>query len=249
MITAIIQARMGSTRLPGKVLLPLGDTTVLGHTMRQVKKAEKIGKVIIATSTEKDDDRIEAYCKETGIEVFRGSSNDVLDRYYKAAIAYGAENIARITADCPLIDPAVIDRVATEYEKGECDYISTGRVISTFPDGMDTEIFSFGALKTAWQEAKLPSEREHVTTFIWNHPERFRVIEVKNDRDLSSVRVVLDEERDYQVIKKIILQVPELSMKSVVHYIEAHSKVAKINDSIVRDEGYFKSLKQDEKTK
>ena len=249
MITTIIQARMSSTRLPKKVLLPLGDTTVLGHTVRQVRKAEKIGQVIVATSTGEDDDRIEAYCTQEGIKVFRGSLTDVLDRYYKTAEAYKAEHIARITSDCPLIDPVIIDRVATEYEKGTCDYISTGRITSTFPDGMDTEIFSFEALQSAWKEAKLPSEREHVTPFIWNHPERFRVIEMRNDRDLSSVRLTLDEERDYQVIKDIISNVANLSMESIVRYIEAHPEIAHINGSIIRDEGYHKSLKQDEEAK
>ncbi|MFA6279121.1 MAG: glycosyltransferase family protein [Candidatus Paceibacterota bacterium] len=249
MITAIIQARMSSTRLQNKVLLPLGDTTVLGHTVRQVKKAKKIERVIVATSTGKDDDQIEAYCKENGIEVSHGSLTDVLDRYYQTAVVCGSKHIARMTADCPLIDPAVIDRVATEYEKGECDYISTGRIISTFPDGMDTEIFSFKALEVAWKEAKLPSEREHVTPFIWNHPERFRVIEVRNDRDLSSVRLTLDEDFDYQVIREIVQNVPDLSLESIVRYIEKHPEIAKINGSIVRDEGYYKSLKQDEETK
>jgi len=249
MITAIIQARMGSTRLPGKVLLPLGDTTVLGHTVRQVKKAKKIGRVIVATSIDQSDDEIEWYCKENDIEVTRGSLQDVLDRYYQAAKARGAEHVARITADCPLIDPAVIDRVAGEYETSRCDYISTGRIKTTFPDGMDIEIFSFAALETAWKEAKFPSEREHVTPFIWNHGEHFRVIEVKNGSDLSAVRLTLDEDRDYAVIKEIVADVPELSMGHIVAYLKAHPEVAAQNASIVHEEGYYKSLKEDEKKK
>jgi spore coat polysaccharide biosynthesis protein SpsF len=249
MIIAIIQARMSSTRLPEKVLLPLGDTTVLGHTVRRVRGAQKIGRVVVATSSSADDDAIEAYCKKEGIEVYRGSLDDVLDRYYQTAVACDAESIARITADCPLIDPALIDRVAAEYEETGCDYISTGRIISTFPDGMDTEIFSFVALQTAWEEAKLPSEREHITTFIWNHPERFRVIEMKNDRDLSAIRLTIDEAADYQVLQTIVRDVPDLSMESIVRYIEDHPEIAKLNGSIIRDEGYFKSLKQDEDAK
>lgn len=249
MITAIIQARMGSTRLPGKVLLPLSDTTVLGHTVRQVRKAKKIGRVIIATSTNASDDAIELYCRQNNIEVTRGSLQDVLDRYYQAARRCGAEHIARITADCPLIDPAVIDRVAAEYEKGRCDYISTGRITTTFPDGMDTEIFSFKVLETAWKEAKLPSEREHVTPFIWNHQERFRVIEVKNGADLSAVRLTLDEEKDYTVLKRIVADVPELSMDTILAYLKAHPEVAAQNASIAHEAGYFKSLQEDEKTK
>lgn len=248
MITAIIQARMGATRLPGKVLLPLGDTTVLGHTVRQVRKAKKIGRVIVATSTEKSDDVVEVFCKKNNIEVVRGSLTDVLERYYKAAKARGAEHIARITADCPLIDPAVIDMVATRYEEGQCDYISTGRIKTTYPDGMDTEIFSFKALERAWKEAKLPSEREHVTPYIWNHPELFRVVEVTHDPDLSTLRLTLDEERDYVVLKDVVAHVPELTMDAIVAYLALHPEVAAQNASIVHEAGYFKSLQEDEKT-
>ncbi|MDO8518143.1 MAG: glycosyltransferase family protein [bacterium] len=249
MITAIIQARMGSTRLPGKVLLPLGYTTVLGHTVWQVKKAKKIGRVIVATSTEKEDDAIELFCKENDIKIFRGNLNDVLDRYYQCAKSVGAEDVCRITADCPLIDPAVIDQVVSEYEqgkeKGECDYISTGRTTTTFPDGMDTEIFSFTALEAAWRDATLHSEREHVTPFIWNHPKRFRVVEVRNDWDISAVRLTLDEQSDYQVLTNIVAHVPDLSMEAIVRYLEEHPEVAAINSPIVRDEGYQKSLHED----
>ncbi len=236
-------------RLPGKVLLPLGDTTVLGHTTRQVKKAKKIGRVIVATSTEKDDDAIELFCKDNSIEVFRGSLDDVLDRYWQCAKSVGAEDVCRITADCPVIDPAVIDQVASEYEKGKeekkCDYVSTGRTTTTFPDGMDTEIFSFKALEAAWREATLPSEREHVTPFIWNHPERFRVVEVRGGRDLSAVRLTLDEQNDYQVLTDIVAHVSDLSMEKIVRYLEEHPEVVAINHSIVRDEGYQKSLHED----
>ena len=249
MIVAIIQARMSSTRLPGKVLLPLGKGTVLEHTIGQVKKAKSIGRVVVATSDGADDDAIAALCEKVGVPVFRGSLKDVLDRYYGAAKKFGAEHIARITSDCPVIDPSIIDRVAEEYErkneKGECDYISTGRIISTFPDGMDTEIFSFRVLETAWKEAKLPSEREHVTPFIWNHPERFKVIEVKNGRDLSAVRLTLDEPNDYLVLKDVVANVPELSMENIVSYLKEHPEVTAKNAPIIRDAGYFKSLRED----
>ncbi|MFM2330939.1 MAG: hypothetical protein RLZZ26_446 [Candidatus Parcubacteria bacterium] len=240
---------MSSTRLPNKVLLPLADTTVLGHTVRQARRAKSIERVVVATSTEESDNAIEQYCREEGIDVFRGSLNDVLDRYYRAAQTYQVAHIARITSDCPFIDPAIIDRVADEYQKGDCDYASTGRIVSTFPDGMDTEIFSFTALATAWREARLPSEREHVTPYLWNHPETFKVIEVRNDRDLSAVRLTLDEPADYEVIKTIVRDVPQLDIESIIRYLETHPAVAHLNGSITRDEGYFKSLTEDEKQK
>lgn len=249
MITAIIQARMSSTRLPGKVLLPLGNTTVLGHTVRQVRKAVSIGKVVVATSTDQSDDTLAQYCRDENIEVFRGSLTDVLDRYYQCASAVGAEHIARITSDCPLIDPAIIDMVAGRYQKEGCDYISTGRVSSTFPDGMDTEIFSFSTLERAWTDAKLASEREHVTPYIWNHPELFSVIEVRHGTDLSSVRLTIDEPQDYEVLTAIVSQVPELSMDAILRYLADHPEVPGKNARIIRDAGYLKSLKEDEEAK
>jgi len=245
MITAIIQARFSSTRLPGKILLPLGDTTILGHTVRQAKKAKRIGRIVVATSDESSDDATEKHCQEVGVDVFRGSLGDVLDRFYHAALAHSATDICRITADCPVIDPTVIDRAAAEYEKGAYDYISTGRSGTMFPDGMDTEIFSFAALERAWREAKLKSEREHVTPYIWKHPEMFRVGEVKNERDLSHVRLTVDEPEDYEVLKKIVAEVRPLTMNAMVKYLAAHPEVAAINRSIIRDEGYAKSLQED----
>jgi spore coat polysaccharide biosynthesis protein SpsF len=245
MITAIIQARMGSTRLPKKVLLPLGDTTVLGWVVRRVKESRKISEVVVATSDASEDDAIVHLCEELGVKVFRGDPTDVLDRYYQIAKQLGVKNICRVTGDCPLIDPDVIDRVATEFEKVGCDYISTGRVTSTFPDGMDTEIFSFTALETAWKEAKLPSEREHVTPYIWNHPEKFKISEIKNDKDLSSVRLTIDEKSDYEVLQRIVTNVHPLSMDVIVQYLAKNPDIAAINGSIMRDEGYAKSLEAD----
>lgn len=236
---------MGSTRLPGKVLLPLGGMTVLGRTIGQVKKARSIEDIVVATSDSADDNVIAALCEKIGVKIFRGNLSDVLDRYYRAAVAFGATDICRITSDCPVIDPHVIDCVAREYVERGCDYISTGRITSTFPDGMDTEIFSFAVLKKAWKEARKPSEREHVTPFIWNNPERFKVSEVKNDRDLSKVRLTLDEESDYILLKSVVENVPELSMDSIVAYLESHPEIAHLNGSILRDEGYSKSLAED----
>lgn len=245
MITAIIQARMSSTRLPGKVLLPLGDTTVLGSTVRQVRNAKRINHIVVATSDQSEDDAVAKEGARLNVDVFRGSLDDVLDRYYMAAKHLRAEYICRITADCPLIDPAIIDRVAEVYEREHPDYISTGRDKTTFPDGMDTEIFSFAALERAWKEAKLSSEREHVTPYIWKHPELFRVSEVRNDSDLSALRLTLDELADYEVLKAIVAEVHPLSLSAVTEYLRAHPELAARNSSITRDSGYHKSLQSD----
>lgn len=245
MITAIIQARMSSSRLPGKVLLPLGDTTVLGSTVRQVRKAKNISKMVVATSDQPDDDAVAVECGKLGLDIFRGSLDDVLDRYYQAAKHFGAEHVCRMTADCPLIDPSIIDRVAELYELGRPDYISTGRTDSTFPDGMDTEMFTFKALERAWKEAKLPSEREHVTPYIWKHPELFKLAEVRNERDLSHVRLTLDEPADYEVLKAIVSEVRPHTMNSIVAYLGSHPEVIARNSSIVRDSGYLKSVQEE----
>ena len=246
MITAVIQARLNSTRLPGKVLLPFGDTTVLGSTVRRAARAEHIDRVIVATSNQQSDDPVAKHCDELGALVFRGSLDDVLDRFYGAAKQFNLEHICRVTADCPIIDGAVIDRVAIRYESTGADYASTGRASTTFPDGMDTEIFSFLVLERAWREAKLPSEREHVTPYIWKHPEIFSLVEERNTEDYSSIRLTLDEPQDYALLKNIIANVPEpITMEQVVTYLAAHPEVLALNSSITRDEGYAKSLKTD----
>jgi spore coat polysaccharide biosynthesis protein SpsF len=199
----------------------------------------------VATSDRADDDAVAQVCAKAGIPVFRGSLDDVLDRFYRAALAHRAGHVCRITADCPLIDPAVIDRVAAAYDASGCDYISTGRITSTFPDGMDTEIFSFAALEAAWREAKLPSEREHVTPFIWNRPERFKIETVMHDVDLSKVRLTLDDPEDYALLTNVVDNVPDLAMENVVAYLRQHRDVAALNASLVRDAGYWLSVKAD----
>lgn len=249
MITAIIQARMGSTRFPGKIFLPLGDTTVLGSTVRQVGEARRIGGIVVATSDDVSDDATAKHATELGAKVFRGSLHDVLDRYYRAARSVGAEHICRITADCPLIDPAVIDRAAAAYDSEKPDYLSTGREATTFPDGLDTEIFSFAALERAWKGATLRSEREHVTPYMWKHPALFKLAEIRNDRDLSDVRLTIDAPADYEVLQRIVAEVRPLRMGAMVEYLTAHPDIARVNGSIVRDEGYAKSLREDHEAK
>ena len=161
MITAIIQARMSATRLPGKVLLPLGEGTVLEHTIGQVKKAKSIGRVVVATSDGADDDTIAALCEKVGVPVFRGSLNDVLDRYYSAAKKFGAEHIARITSDCPLIEPGIIDRVVRELIDSDppADYACNLLPRRTYPRGLDVEAFWFATLELLWREDGSPGWR------------------------------------------------------------------------------------------
>jgi spore coat polysaccharide biosynthesis protein SpsF len=244
MIVAIIQARTGSKRLPKKVFLPLGDTTVLGSTVRQVKKAKTIDRVIVATSIESDDDLIERHCEDLGVECFRGSLNDVLDRYYMASKETDADVIVRITADCPLIDPDVIDLVVEEFKRDKKDYVSNGFMESTYPTGMDVEVVSFDALEEVWKEAILPSDREHVMTYFWTHPDRFRIREIKSPDIFSGIRVTLDEPEDYDVLKRVVENVRPLSLGGIVEYFRKHPEVTALNARFVRNEGYSRSLEK-----
>lgn len=247
MITAIIQARMQSTRLPGKVLLPLGDNTVLENVVDRVQQADLVSKVIIATTIEPADDAIIELCQHKNIDFFRGDMNDVLDRYYQTASKYKVKHIARITSDCPLIDPQAIDEVAQKYLEGSYDYVSNNHPAATYPDGLDTEIFSFKALKRAWHEAKLPSEREHVTPYIWKNPQLFKIYNVKNKKDLSAYRLTIDEPYDYELLKTVIAGVKDLTIANIITFLDHNEQVKNLNKHIIRDEGYYKSLLEDNK--
>jgi len=177
-IIAIIQARMGSSRFPGKTLADLAGRPMLSRVVERVSQSRAIDKVVVATSIAVGDDPIAEFCAKEGVLCFRGSEDDVLDRFYRAAKEHGADVVVRITADCPLIDAAVIDRVVERFQSGDCDYASNV-LHYTYPDGLDTEVFSMAALAEAWREAKKPSEREHVTPYLrWG---RRRVVNVESE--------------------------------------------------------------------
>lgn len=199
---AIIQARMGSTRLPGKVLLDLAGETMLARVVGRVRRARRVDDVLVATTTEAPDDAIEALCDERGWRCFRGSEHDVLERYYQAASGLGAEIIVRITSDCPLIDPAVIDTAIGRRELQQADYCSNV-VRRTYPRGLDVEAFTFVALEAAWRDDDQPESREHVTQFILRHPERFRLTNLAHDEDHSDRRWTVDTPEDFELMENI----------------------------------------------
>lgn len=207
-VTAIIQARMGATRLPGKVLLPLQGRSVLEHVVGRVRGASRLAEVCVATTTSPGDDAIVAECARLGVASFRGSEQDVLDRYYQAAKSRSAEAIVRVTADCPLYDPAHLDELLRLFNEANAgavtvDYFSNCTMHRTFPRGLDTEIFSFAALERAWREAKQPHEREHVTPYLYGHPELFRLRSFEGDTDLSGHRWTLDTPEDWQFVQAV----------------------------------------------
>lgn len=250
MIAVIIQARMGSSRLPGKVLEDLGGAPLLQYVIERASMARRPDVVVVATTQNQTDDRIGAFCLELGTIVFRGSEHDVLDRYYRAAEAIDANVIVRVTADCPFIDPDVLDRVVDAYLEGAYDY-SSNAIQRTYPDGLDVEVLSFEALDHAWREAKLTSEREHVTPFIWKNPDLFRICHVTLDRDLSSLRWTVDEPLDLEFVRQVYDRLGNLAgtfrMKDVLELLNEEPELQHINAGIELNEGYRRSVENDRK--
>ncbi len=243
-VVAIIQARMGSSRLPGKSLAEIEGRPMLWHVIQRVKRASLIDRVVVATSTAPADDAIQEMCRENDVPCYRGSENDVLDRFYGAARGEKASQVVRITADCPLIDPEVIDRVVRRFQRGDLDYASNAMVRS-YPDGLDTEIFSFSALERAWHEASKASEREHVTPYL--RSEKFRTANVENDSTYlyQHYRWTVDEAQDLEFIRavyKAFRGQESFGMKDVLELIEKNPGLEKMNSDIVSNHGYYKSL-------
>ena len=247
-VIAIIQARMGSTRLPGKVLLNLEDKTALEHVIRRVKSSEYVDDIVVATTISKDDLRIVEVCAHLGINVYCGSENDVLDRYYQAAKLFKAENIVRITSDCPVIDSKIIDEVICLHLKNNVDYTSN-TLNETYPDGEDVEVFTFASLKKAWDNAKLASEREHVTPYIRNNPDIFKHTSLEYKNDLSQKRWTLDNAEDLdflRLIYKYLYNKDQLfGMDDILALISEKPEIETINQHIIRNEGYLKSTRED----
>lgn len=243
---AIVQARMGSSRLPGKVLMPLAKQPALWHVIERLRHAKQIDSVLVATTESAKDDAIEAFCNGYQVDCFRGSELDVLDRYYQAAKSVAARTIVRITADCPVLDPQLVDKVVCGFRAG--GYALYG-LDGEFPDGLDCVAFSFTALEIAWREAKLPSEREHVCPYIINHPERFRTGGYKPFSGLAQHRWTLDEPEDYRFLQEIYQRLYKpgkpFGYEQILSLLEREPELMRINSGIVRNAGYLKSLQED----
>jgi spore coat polysaccharide biosynthesis protein SpsF len=245
---AIIQARTGSTRLPGKILKPLLGEPMLARMIERVKRAKKIDALIIATTDGAEDDETAELATKLGIPVFRGDEKDVLDRFYKAAQEAGAELVVRLTGDCPLHDPAVIDEVIEHFLSGELDYTHGPE---NYPEGVDTEVFTFAALARAHREATLPSEHEHVTLYIRNHPELFRVDGgwKSGESDHSTMHWSVDTQADLDFVTKVFEQLypvnPGFNKDDVLALLRQHQEFLEINKGGTGYEGLAKSLKED----
>ncbi len=231
----IVQARMTSTRLPGKVLLPLAGVPMLTRLIERLRRVQRADGIVIATTTNTTDDPIAALCAEQGAPCHRGSEHDVLSRYADAARLHGADVVVRITSDCPLIDPTLIDQVIAAYEEGGSDYVSN-MLPPTWPYGMAVEVFSAAALAQAHAEATQAAEREHVTPFLYGHPERYRLRNVASPLDLSQHRWTVDTPEDYELVRRLFEALvdthPEFTQTDILAVLDAHPDWITINQHI-----------------
>lgn len=227
MIIAILQARMSSSRLYGKVLKPILGRPLLSLLLERALKSKLINKIVVATSDHPSDNKIEEFCRNTDVPCFRGSLEDVLDRYYKTALYFDKpDHIVRLTGDNPLIDPEITDKTIEYYLENKFDYVSNSAE-NNFPVGLDVSIFRFQALKYSWENAHLPYEREHVNPFILGHPEIFKIGLYREKVKYPCLRWTVDNYEDFEYVKKIFEalypQNPDFCMKDVFNFLESRS--------------------------
>ena len=237
MIGCIVQARMGSSRLPGKTLLKIDDKkTVLEFGINQLTSSNLLDKIIVATTNLKSDDVIENFVKNMNVDVFRGKSNDVLDRYFQCAKHFSIDTIVRITGDNPLVDPMIIDNLIQKFTLNSYDYLSNAHV-RTFPYGTEVEIFSFKSLEQAWKNAILPSEREHVTPYFYNNSNLFNIHNEKQSNDISNLRWTVDREDDLFLVKSIVSKIIKrpILLDDILNLFSKEPKLFKINETQIRD--------------
>jgi spore coat polysaccharide biosynthesis protein SpsF len=232
---AIVQGRIGSTRLPGKILKKINDKFVLDYVFDRLKFSKELDNIVLATTTEKKDDILEQYSSKKGIDHFRGSEEDVLNRYYHAAKKYNADIIVRITSDCPLIDPDIVDKVIRQHNTDKFDY-TANTIKRTFPRGLDVEVFNFDVLEIDFKNATEKYQREHVTPYIIEHPEKFKLknVEAKGKLYRPDIRITIDTIEDFELIKKIIQNFHNLSFKSeeIIDFLDKNPDLLEINKFI-----------------
>ncbi|CAM4389675.1 glycosyltransferase family protein [Paenibacillus alkaliterrae] len=236
-VAAIIQARMNSTRLPGKVLKKILGKTLLEYQIERIKRAKSIDQIIIATTTKESDNPIVELCQQLEIPFYRGSEEDVLRRYYETALTFHIDAVVRLTSDCPLIDPYVIDKIVYYFleNQSHIDYVSN-TLTRTYPRGMDTEVMSLEALKMANAHAVEPADREHVTAYLYRHPEQFRLASIHYQTNESQHRWTVDTPEDFQLIQKVItelyLTAPHFTFEDVLKVLKNHPEWSEINAHI-----------------
>lgn len=248
MIGCIVQARTGSSRLPDKAMKLLDEKhSILHYVISQLQYSKLLDDIVIATTDLEEDDIIVKFAQENGFKYFRGSEKDVLDRHYQCAKKFAFSTIVRIPSDKPLIDPQIVDKVVKVFTMSEYDYVSNF-LHYTFPYGTEVEVFSFEALEKAWNLARLPSEREHVTPYIYNHKDKFKIFNVINSENLSHLRWEVDREKDFELVKIIVERIKSrpILLKDIMNLYAQEPILFNINRNDNPNEGYLKSLKDDE---
>lgn len=240
-----MQARMSSSRYPGKVLKPILDKPMIWHQWERTKRATSIDKLILATSTDSSDDVLAAYFTTRKESVFRGSLQNVLSRYYECAVLHQPTHVIRLTADCPLTDPGVIDDVVKTHLKQNNDYTSN----QLYPVGISVEVMRFEVLQAAYQEAALRSQREHVTLYIYQHPERFKIGRVDSCDDLSHLRWTVDYAEDFEFVSRVYEALypehPHFDMQAILQLLKRQPELIQLNSHFQRNAGLIKSLEND----
>lgn len=233
----IVQARMTSTRLPGKVLIPVLGKPLLEYQLERLGRVKMAQQIVIATTKNDTDQPIVELCQRLGFGFFRGSEEDVLSRFYGASLKFRADNIVRITADCPLIDPIIIDNLIDKFLENylEVDYVSN-TLKRTYPRGMDAEVFSFEVLSKILKNAADPYDREHVTPYIYRNQEQFRIINVENPQNSSQHRWTVDTEEDFELIRRMITvlypKIRDFTMNDCLNLLDKYPEWQKINAHI-----------------
>ncbi len=226
---------MGSTRLPRKVLADIQGRPMLWYVVHRTRAATTVDEVVVATTTQPGDEVIADFCHELGVTCFRGSEEDVLDRYYQSALREKADAVVRVTSDCPLIDPSIIDKVVRSFLAGHCDYASNF-MVRTYPRGLDAEVMSFRALEQAWIHAGEPYQRAHVTPYIYENPSTFRLLSVTGDDDYSHYRWTVDTEQDLELVRAVYsrLKGDECFLDDVLRLMDREPGLADINRAIAQ---------------
>ena len=247
-VLGIVQARTSSTRLAGKVMMPILGRPMLALQLERLRRSNWLTDLVVATSNDASDDALAELCAREGVKAFRGSLSDVLDRFVQAATQYAPDVVVRLTGDCPLADPELIDTVVAKFLQSDLDYLSNCDPAS-FPDGLDVEVMKFTALQLAHREAVLPSHREHVTPFIRRQPDRFRVGNYLSVVDRSGMRWTVDEPEDFEFVRQIYERLypgnPAFSTDEILGLLENDPALQKINMRFKRNEGSKKSMAAD----
>ena len=246
-ITVIIEARTNSSRLPNKVIAKIEDKPMIFYVINRTKKIKSVEQVVLATTKEKNDQALLEIAEENGIIGFEGDTNDVLNRDYQCALKVSADPIIRITGDCPLLDPNVVENMLQFFLKNNYDYVSN-RITPTYPDGLDAEIYSFETLQKTAQKAKWSSERELVTTYITKNPKNFKIFNYEQKTDLSNLRWAIDQKEDLKFVREVYSKMKpktDFSMTEMLELISKNPYLSEINNGIMRNEGHLKIYEND----